>query len=148
MPDHPAIRDVGNHDSRSVARAMWRGARKLCPRCGKGPLFASYLKSVPACARCDEELHHHRADDAPPYFTIAIVGHVIVWLVLSLEMTMAPPLWLQFAMWLPAAVALSLLLLAPIKGAIIGLQWALRMHGFDRAGRESKADAPLWTGGA
>jgi hypothetical protein len=29
---------------------------------------------------------------------------------------------------------LTLALLQPIKGMVVGLQWALRMHGFDRSG--------------
>jgi uncharacterized protein (DUF983 family) len=33
--------------------------------------------------------------------------------------------------WLPLALVMALGLLQPIKGAIIGLQWALYMHGFD-----------------
>src|SRR5262249_55509950 len=44
----------------------------------------------PACA---EALHHHRADDAPAYFTILIVGHVVVGGVLALERGLSPPTW-------------------------------------------------------
>jgi hypothetical protein len=36
---------------------------------------------------------------------------------------------------------LSLALLPVVKGAIIGLQWALRMHGFDGAGSSNKASS-------
>ena len=40
------------------------------------------------------------------------------------------------ALWLSLGVGLltfilSLLLLQPVKGAVVGFQWALRMHGFD-----------------
>ncbi len=38
---------------------------------------------------------------------------------------------LQLAIYLPFTLIASLLLLQPVKGAVIGLQWALRMHGFD-----------------
>ncbi len=38
--------------------------------------------------------------------------------------------WLQLAVYLPLTF-LSLALLQPVKGAVVGLQWALRMHGFD-----------------
>src|SRR5690606_187072 len=71
---------------RSLALALRRGALCRCPACGRGRLFPRYLKVVPACPRCGEDLSHHRADDAPPYFTILIVGHVIVSLVLGVEM--------------------------------------------------------------
>jgi uncharacterized protein (DUF983 family) len=35
------------------------------------------------------------------------------------------------SLWLPLVVVLSLTLLPAVKGAIVGLQWALRMHGFE-----------------
>jgi uncharacterized protein (DUF983 family) len=88
---------------------------------------------------CGEELHHHRADDAPPYFTIVIVGHIVVSLVLLVEMTYRPPLWVHMMLWLPLTVVLALLLLPAVNGALVGLQWALRMHGFDEHGADDIA---------
>lgn len=75
-------------------------------------------------------MHHHQADDAPPYFTIVIVGHIIVPLILLLEKMQQPPYWLHMVLWLPLTVCLTLWLLPKIKGALVGLQWAVRMHGF------------------
>lgn len=116
------------------ARDWWQAVRRgmslKCPNCGTGKMFSSYLKTADACPHCGEELHHHRADDAPPYFTIFIVGHIVVPLVLWTEIAFFPPIWLHMAMWLPLTVVLSLALLPPVKGALVGLQWALRMHGF------------------
>jgi uncharacterized protein (DUF983 family) len=39
-------------------------------------------------------------------------------------------MWLHFAVWAPLTLILALAMLQPIKGAVIGLQWALYMHGF------------------
>ncbi|MGI9382389.1 MAG: DUF983 domain-containing protein [Methyloligellaceae bacterium] len=94
-------------------------------------MFRSYLKVSDACASCSEELHHHRADDAPPYFTVFIVGHIVISAILSVEMALAPPMWMHFAAWIPLTLAMTLALLPAVKGALIGLQWSLRMHGFD-----------------
>ena len=85
-------------------------------------------------------MHHHRADDAPPYFTIVIVGHVVVGLVLAVEMAYPPPLWLHAALWLPLTVILALLILPVVKGALVALQWALPMHGFDPDAKEVIGD--------
>jgi uncharacterized protein (DUF983 family) len=115
---------------RDVSLAMRRGLFMRCPHCGKGKLFSSYLKVVDRCSTCGEELFHHQADDAPPYFTMLIVGHIIVAGVLALEVGLHPPIWVHMAIWLPLTVILSLSLLPVIKGAIVGLQWANRMHGF------------------
>ncbi len=115
---------------RSIGDAMLRGARLRCPACGIGRLFRAYLKVADTCPDCQEALHHHRADDAPPYFTIVIVGHIVIAGVMVLEQTVAPPEWVHLALWLPLTIVLSLLLLPSIKGSLVGLQWANRMHGF------------------
>ena len=116
--------------ARPVFRSMLRGFAFRCPKCGKGQLFNGYLSTAERCGSCNLQLSHHRADDAPPYFTMVIVGHVIVGLVLYAEMVYSPPVWLHMALWLPLTLIMSLALMRPIKGAIIGLQWALQMHGF------------------
>ena len=71
-----------------------------------------------------------RADDFPAYIVILIVGHLLVPMVLLVETAYSPPYAVQLAVWLPLALVLSLALLQPVKGAIVGVQWALRMHGF------------------
>lgn len=125
---------------RSLQQALLRGAMLKCPACGVGGLFHRYLKVVDLCPQCGESLHHHRADDAPAYFTIVIVGHVVVSLVLAVEMAYRPPLWLHAALWMPLTLALALVLLAPIKGLLVALQWALLMHGFDPDAKEEIRD--------
>ena len=121
---------VVSAEPRSVFKAMCRGGAQTCPACGEGRLFAGYLKVVATCAVCRQELFHQRADDAPPYFTMLIVGHVLVGGALALERAFAPSMLVHMLLWLPLTVLLSLWLLPRIKGALIGLQWALRMHGF------------------
>mgnify|MGYP003352389930 CR=1 FL=1 len=91
-----------------------------------------------SCPACGEALHHHRADDAPPYFTILVVGHVIGALILLVdEIDPDLAMWKHMAIWPALVIVLSLALLPRIKGALVGLQWALRMHGF--GGREEPA---------
>ncbi|MCC7250390.1 DUF983 domain-containing protein [Hyphomicrobium sp.] len=128
---------------RDIKIAMLRGWRQRCPACGKGALYRKYLKVAETCPACGEELHHQRADDAPPYFTMVIVGHVVVGGVLMLEKAVAPPSWVHMVLWLPLTVIMSLVLLPRVKGALVGLQWALRMHGFG-----DDADAPVPDPGA
>ena len=143
--DHPAddprlseaVVDMG--EPRDTLQAMARGFLMRCPRCGHGRLFNRFLKSVDSCEACGEVFHHHRADDLPPYLTIFIVGHLVVALFMGVEQVSDLPLWAHLAIWIPVTVALSLVLLQPLKGATIGLQWAMRMHGF--GGRSEESDA-------
>ena len=129
-------------DRRPVLKSLLRGAALSCPKCGQRTLYSSYLKISPTCAACGEELFHHRADDAPPYFTILIVGHIVVPLLMTVELLYGPPLWLHFTIWLPLIILLSLALLPVVKGALVGLQWALRMHGFEGVGNSNEVLNP------
>ena len=121
----------GLERSRPIGEAIMRGLRCRCPVCGVGKLFPRFLKLTPVCRHCGEELHHAQPDDAPPYFVILIVGHFVVPLVLAVEEAFAPPAWITATVAAVAASVLALALLSPVKGAIVGLQWANRMHGFD-----------------
>ena len=120
---------------RSVGEAMWKGFKCKCPHCGVGKLYKNYLKPMLVCDTCNEKLDGHKSDDLPAYVTIMIVGHAIVPVILFTEMSANPwSLWVHFAVWLPLTLILTLLLMQPVKGAIIGMQWASRLHGFDPKG--------------
>ncbi|WP_421724649.1 DUF983 domain-containing protein [Bauldia sp.] len=119
---------------RPVWRSMVRGFLGRCPHCGKGALFRGYLKPVSECAVCGEDMSHQRADDAPPYFTILIVGHIVVPVMVTVALATELSVATHMAIWLPLTLAMCLALLRPIKGTIIALQWALYMHGFEGRG--------------
>lgn len=119
---------------RNWKQAMGRGAKGCCPACGEGRMFASFLKVKPACESCGLRLEGHRADDMPPYVTMFIVGHVIVSLNLFFEQAADWPMLWHMILWPTLTVVLSLAIMQPVKGALIGYQWALKMHGFDPAG--------------
>ncbi|MCC8952989.1 DUF983 domain-containing protein [Bradyrhizobium sp. Pear77] len=114
----------------SLPKAMWRGFTMKCPNCGRGHLFGRFLKVADHCEVCGEDFTPQRADDFPAYLVIVVVGHVVVPALLWMEMTYAPPAWLQLAIWLPFTLFSALGLLQPTKGAIVGLQWQLGMEGF------------------
>ena len=116
---------------RPIGPAIRRGFLGRCPRCGEGRMFRAYLKVVDDCAMCGEELKHQRADDAPAYLTMLIVGHFIVAGVLAEDELFPDANMLVVGLgWSLAVIAISLLVLPRIKGALVGYQWAMRMHGF------------------
>jgi len=124
-------REAGAVEKRDLWSSLKRGFRGRCPRCGEGKLFRAFLKVDNRCSVCGLDFTPHRADDLPAYLVIAIVGHIVVPAALLIETDYAPPVWLQLAIYLPLTALMSLALLQPVKGAVVGLQWALRMHGFD-----------------
>jgi uncharacterized protein (DUF983 family) len=124
-------RETGAIEKRDVWTALKRGFRGRCPRCGEGKLFRAFLKVDNNCSVCGLDFTPHRADDLPAYLVIVIVGHLVVPLALLIETNYSPPVALQLEIYLPMTLILSLVLLQPVKGAVVGIQWALRMHGFD-----------------
>jgi uncharacterized protein (DUF983 family) len=128
--------DIAPSAKRDVWTAMKRGWRGRCPRCGQGKLFRAFLKVDNNCSVCGLDYTHHRADDLPAYLVIIVVGHIVVPLALLIETNYAPPVALQLAIYLPMTLIASLLLLQPVKGVVVGVQWALRMHGFDEQNPE------------
>ena len=117
-----------------TVRAMLRGLRSRCPNCGDASLFRGYVTLLDDCPRCGTHLAAHRADDAPAYFTILVVGHVIIPLLVLVERQYSPETWVHMVLWLPATLAMTVGLLRPIKGALVALQWSIGLrhdaHGF------------------
>lgn len=129
-PSHTEDSLSGPTDSgKRLLLGLRRGFRRKCPNCGHGLAFGGYLKLRPACNVCNHPIGEYRCDDAPPYFTIFLVGHIVVPGVLMMEQTIKPSLWMQMSIWLPATVLLCLGFLPFIKGAVLGTQWAMRIKG-------------------
>jgi uncharacterized protein (DUF983 family) len=121
---------LDRHDDRPARPAMLRGFLRRCPACGKGAMFRGYLKVRDACPACGEELRHHRADDGPAYLTILIVGHLMAPLIMWAFVVWRPDPIVLSTVFATGCVALSLFLLPRLKGVIVAIQWAKRMHGF------------------
>jgi len=124
-------------DDAFAERPMWpalrRGWARRCPSCGSGPLLRGYLKVRESCPVCGEDLHHQRADDGPAYLTILIVGHLLAPVLMFVFVRYRPePLTMMTAFSI-GTVALSLYLLPRLKGVMVAMQWAKRMHGFGQA---------------
>src|SRR5690606_18806750 len=119
-------------DDRPLRPAMLRGWRMRCPNCGAGHMLRSYLKVRDTCPVCGEALHHHRADDGPAYLTILIVRYGVSPLFLYIFVLYRPDPLVLAAVFSVGTVALSLYLLPRLKGVIVAIQWANRMHGFGR----------------
>ncbi|MDO9430551.1 MAG: DUF983 domain-containing protein, partial [Phenylobacterium sp.] len=90
-----------------------------------GSLFRAYLKIRPFCDVCRHENGRYPADEAPPNFTILIVGHLVVAPLLAFRVIWTVPTGLLLAILLPALTALILLVLPIVKGAVVGVLWAL-----------------------
>ncbi|MGL4281641.1 MAG: DUF983 domain-containing protein [Albidovulum sp.] len=120
----------GIEADRPLKPAALRGWRRRCPACGEGKLFDGYLKVRDRCPSCGEDLTHARADDGPAYLTILIVGHLMAPLIMWAFVAWRPDPVVLASVFSVGCIAASLYLLPRLKGAIVGYQWAKRMHGF------------------
>lgn len=107
-----------------VADGVKRGLRLRCPACGEGHLLEGFLKVRARCEVCGEDLSAFPADDAPPYLALLLVGHIVFPLVFWSDRVWAPAMWLQFTIWLPIILAITVGSLPYMKGLVIGFAWA------------------------
>lgn len=120
---------------RPLKPAILLGLKNRCPACGNGRLFARFLKATPSCTSCGADMTLHAADDLPPYLSILLTGHIVVPLMLEAETAFQPSMTFHMITWPLLTLALSLAFIQPLKGGVIGLQWAYRMHGFGPGGQ-------------
>ena len=105
-----------------------RGFVGKCPNCGKGRLFRAFLKVESPCSACGHDNAQYPSDDAPPYFTILIVGHVVIAPLVVLPVIWTYPPLLVMSVSVPIVALLTLILLPRVKGAVIGLHWAIHRN--------------------
>ena len=115
----------------SEDKAIWppidpiqAGLKGRCPRCGEGRLFSGFLTVGKGCHNCGLDYSFADAGDGPAVFVILIIGFIVVGLALWMEVSINPPLWVHFMLWIPLAVILSLVALRLMKGVLITLQYA------------------------
>ena len=109
----------------SMRTAIFRGLCGRCPACGEGKLFSGWLRVVKECSCCAAPLGLARSDDLPPYITILIVGHIVVPLMVWLERSQSPAMWVMTAIFVPMTLILTLGLIRPVKGGTVGLMLKL-----------------------
>lgn len=114
--------DVG--EKSMITTGVRRGLSLRCPNCGEGRLFRRFLKVSDHCEICGTDNTIYPSDDAPPYLTLLIVGHVFIPLLFWMDRAWEPALWVLFAIWPPLIVATSIAALPYMKGAVVGFAWA------------------------
>ena len=108
---------------RAIAAAGWKG---VCPRCGKAPMFRSWLKLVERCPACGLDYSFAAPDDGPAFFSLCIVALPLIFLVVWIQVAFDPPPWVHLATSLPIMTLGCLLPLRPIKGWLVASQYVNR----------------------
>lgn len=116
----------------ATAIAILRSLTGRCPACGRGKLFKSYIRQVDACESCKEPLGHLRADDAPPWLTILVVGHIVVPLAYWIEREHELPEWVSMTLWPTLAMLLVAIILPRAKGVFLAILWSTGAPGSEK----------------
>ena len=116
-----------------LARAVTRGLLGRCPACGEGAIFHRYLKVSPDCPVCDHDLDQYPADDGPAYFTILLVGHLVVAPLLLFPIIWRAPVAVVVPATLIPLFLITLAVLPRIKGGVIGALYRFKVNRADAA---------------
>ncbi|MEC7491069.1 MAG: DUF983 domain-containing protein [Pseudomonadota bacterium] len=119
---------MNNRESWPVLSPMRTGLSCNCPRCGRGTLYKGLLEIRDRCTHCDLDLSCHDTGDGATVFVILILGALVVGLALWLEASHAPPIWVHLVVWVPAITILSIAMLRPFKGILVGYHYRNLRH--------------------
>ena len=108
---------------RWIMRCGWKG---LCPRCGQGRLFRSWLKIVDRCDVCGLDYRFAAPDDGPAFFSLCIVALPLTAFVVWIQVAFSPPAWVHLLTSVPFMAAGTLLPLRPLKGWLVASQFINR----------------------
>lgn len=97
-----------------------------CPRCGKGPLFRNLLEVRDRCDVCGLDLRAHDVGDGATVAVILLLGAIVVALAFWVEFRFSPPLWVHAVLWPVVTVPLAILMMRPLKAALVALQFRHR----------------------
>jgi uncharacterized protein (DUF983 family) len=119
----PVLTPPPTAKARDLPSVLAAGLKGRCPSCGRGRLFHGFLDLAPSCDCCG--LHYGFADsgDGPAVFIILIVGFLVVFLALWVEVRFNPPYWVHVVLWVPLILGLSIGLLRPLKGVFVAIQY-------------------------
>ena len=107
----------------TILQSALRGIACKCPRCGKGRLYAGFLRLAPNCNVCGLDYAFIDSGDGPAVFVIMIAGAIVVAAALIVEVKYQPSFWVHAVLWLPLTLAVTLWPLRAIKSLLIALQF-------------------------
>lgn len=103
-----------------VLKSGWKG---LCPRCGKGKMFRSWLKVSDTCECCGLDYRFASPDDGPAFFSLTFAAFPLLFFVVWLQVAYELPIPVLLAIAVPLMGLGCLLPLRPIKGWLVASQY-------------------------
>ncbi|WP_460102289.1 DUF983 domain-containing protein [Qipengyuania sp. 483] len=113
-------------DSEKTAWIFKSGWKGLCPHCGKGKMFKSWLKIVDRCDVCGLDYRFASPDDGPAFFSLTFVAFPLLFLIVWMQVALELPVVLLFVIAIPLMALGCVLPLRPIKGWLVASQYVNR----------------------
>jgi len=126
MADNPDMLSQESTDKDTfkwILRSGWKG---LCPRCGRGQMFRSWLKITDRCDVCGLDYRFAAPDDGPAFFSLCFFSLPPVAFLVWLQAAHEPPFWVHLVTSLPLLLLFCLLPLRPVKGWLVASQYVNR----------------------
>ena len=89
-------------------------------------MFTGLLTLKPACSDCGLDLTQSDTGDAGAVGLIMVLGAIVVILAFWVEFRFEPPLWVHAILWPSITLPLAILLMRPMKAALVALQFRHR----------------------
>lgn len=113
----------GSGEMISYKNLIFRGLRRRCPKCGQGRVFSGYLTLRDDCSDCGESLTGIRTDDAAPWATIMVVGHLVApFVILAVQFGDFSTLALTLG-FSALSLFFTAITLPAMKGVFVNLNW-------------------------
>ena len=89
-------------------------------------MFKGLLTLQPACPACGLDLTQSDTGDAGAVGFIMVLGAIVVVLAFWVEFRFEPPLWVHAILWPSITLPLAILLMRPMKAALVAFQFRHR----------------------
>lgn len=101
------------------------GLKCRCPRCAKGPMFDGFLTLAKSCAVCGLDFGFADTGDGPSFFASFAGGFLVLLVGVWAQIAYDSPWWV-YGIILVVGSACTVVLIRPIKGVLVSLQYANR----------------------
>jgi uncharacterized protein (DUF983 family) len=106
-----------------IVRAILRGLRCRCPRCGRGKLYAGFYRELESCSECGQRFDWYSGEVLGfLYMSTAFVTGLFV---IAMLWWRPSTIWLGRLVIVPAALVVYLVTMPARKGVALGLKLIL-----------------------
>ncbi|MFT6072246.1 MAG: hypothetical protein ACJARD_000183 [Alphaproteobacteria bacterium] len=108
---------------KNILHVLYCAVLFKCPLCHKGKLFKKYLKLNTHCSECNQSFAKADTGDGPAFFVMSLVSIIAVVILLIVELSYSPAMWIHLLIQFFVITGLSFVLLPIIKSILIHLQY-------------------------